>query len=96
MKKYGPKGLIIFQANIDGPTQGSKPTKAQLEGWVKIYKAAGVSVIDPARRTSKYNYDGSGKSYLPANIIIDAKTRKVLARGVKASGVEAALQQYLP
>ena len=95
MTKYGPKGLMIFQVNNDGTSQGQSPTAAQLEGWVKIYKAAGISTIDPRRNVSKYYYDG-GQVGIPYNIIIDAKTMKVLEKKVSASKVEAALQKYLP
>ena len=96
MTKYGPKGLMIFQVNNDGTGQGTTPTTAQLEGWVKLYKAAGISTIDPRRNVSKFYYDGTGKVGIPYNIIIDAKTRKVLAKKVSASAVTAALDKYLP
>ena len=96
MTKYGPKGLMIFQVNNDGKSKGSKPTPAQLEEWVKTYKAAGISTIDPRRNVSKYYYDGTGKVGIPYNIIIDAKTMKVLEKKVSASQIETMLKKYLP
>ena len=95
MSKYGPKGLMIYQVNNDGPSQGSTPTPTQLEGWVKLYKAAGISTIDPRRNVSRFYYDGSGKVGIPYNIIIDAKTLKVLEKQVSYSKVESTIQKYL-
>ncbi len=95
MTKYGPKGLMIYQVNNDGTGQGTTPTTAQLEGWVKTYKAAGISTIDPRRNVSKFYYDGSGKVGIPYNIIIDAKTRKVLVKKVGLSQVESTIAKYL-
>ncbi len=96
MTKYGPKGLMIYQVNNDGTSQGSTPTAAQLEGWVKMYSAAGISTIDPRRNVSKYYYDGTGKVYLPYNILIDATNMKILEKGFKASQIESMFQKYMP
>ena len=95
MTKYGPKGLMIFQVNNDGTKPGTTPTVAQMDNWVKTYKAAGISTIDPRRNVSKYYYSG-GKVGIPYNIIIDAKTLKVLEKKVSYTKIEAALQKYLP
>jgi len=95
MQKYGPKGLAIFQVNNDGPAQGSTPTTAQLKAWVKVYKAAGASGIDPKRRSSKLYYDNGNAVSIPYNFIIDAKTRKMLEKKVSANDVEARISYHL-
>ena len=50
--------------------------------------------IDDGNIVGSY-YDGSGKVGIPYNIIIDAKTRKVLVKKVGLSQVESTIAKYL-
>ena len=57
--------------------------------------------MDPRKRCSKYyvKYDASKGGFvgsIPSNLLIDAKTMKILARGVTAGQVASKLAQYLP
>ena len=69
------------------------PTAPQLNGWVSIYKAAGASGIDPRRHSSKYYYSG-GTVGIPYNIILDAKTLKVLEKKISYTKLEPLFQKY--
>jgi hypothetical protein len=93
MTKY--PGLMIYQISNDGISRGSPPNKTGLDAWVAAYKPAGVSGIDPLRRSSKIYYTG-GSVGIPYNIIVDAKTRKILKKKVPLSSLEPVLSQYLP
>jgi hypothetical protein len=73
---YGSKGLLIFQTLFDSDKQGTRPSVALLNAWVKAFKPTGACGIDPARNSVTYNTDGT----TPLNLIVDAKTRKVLEK----------------
>ena len=57
--------------------------------------------MDPRKRCSKYyiKYNPSKGAFtgsIPSNILIDAKTRKILAKGVKYSSLPSSFAKYLP
>ena len=57
--------------------------------------------MDPKKRCSKYyvKYDASKGAFtgsIPSNLLIDAKTMKILARGVSYSQLPSKFSQYLP
>lgn len=74
--QFGHKGLVIFQVLYDGHNskQWTFPSQQVLEAWIKNLKPAGVIGVDPERNCVPYNT----KNSTPVNMIIDAKTRKVL------------------
>jgi len=76
---YGEKGLVVFQTLIDDDNQTSPkpPTIALLDAWVKALSPVGACGLDPERISAPYDTDGT----LPTNLILDAKTRKVLDKG---------------
>jgi thiol-disulfide isomerase/thioredoxin len=90
---YGPKGLVIFQTLFDADKMGDEPTLALLDAWVTQLDARGVIGIDPARVSVPYNAGGT----TPLNMVIDAKTREVLAKfnGFSASDLAAVLDPLL-
>ena len=72
-----------------------------MSAWISTYGSAHATGMDPRKRCSKYyiKYDagkGSFMGSIPANLIIDAKTMKILARNVSANQVPSKLAQYLP
>jgi hypothetical protein len=73
-KKFYPRGLILFQTLYDGQKPGQPMTFPLLKAWNAQLKPAGVVGMDPERWVMQYNV-GSGT---PLNMLIDAKTRKVL------------------
>ena len=93
LKTYGSKGLMIFQTLSDGNTQGSTPTTTMLDSWISTYKAVGACGIDPYKQSSQYNSKGT----VPLNLIIDAKTLKVLDKinGASKSALEAKIKTHL-
>lgn len=89
---YGSKGLAIFQALSDGQQKGSVPTTGDLRLWLKASLAAGAAIgVDTTDASSPYNTKGS----VPHNMIIDAKTLKVLAKGFSSAQTEAEIQKHL-
>ncbi len=57
--------------------------------------------MDPNKRCSKYyiKYNAAKKAFsgaIPANLLIDAKTMKIVERGVKASQLPSMFAKYLP
>lgn len=93
MKKYESKGLLIFQALYDGAAQGTLPTLTLLGQWIGMAKPLGVIGIDPARDAGPYNTAGT----TPLNMLLDAKTRKVLEKwnGFSVSSLESKLAKFL-
>lgn len=84
-------------ANTNPPTP---PTFANLDAWIKAYGAATAAGIDPQRRTTPYyvRYDETKKGWVgavPHNMILDAKTLKVLEKGVPYTQIESTIQKYL-
>ena len=84
-----------------GTSSKSKPTKTGLDGWIKAYGSAHATGMDPSKRCSKYyvKWNAAKNAFsgsLPSNIIIDAKTMKILEKDVKASQVPSTLAKYLP
>ena len=74
MQTYGSKGLVIVTTLTDGVKVNTPPTVGLLNNWISAYKPAGAAGIDPGNVAARYN----GKGTVPLNMIIDAKTRRVL------------------
>lgn len=70
--------VMIFQVLVDGPdhTKYTVPTLKFSKFWVTQYHAAGASGIDVKKVSSTWNTSGS----IPMNIVLDAKTRKILKK----------------
>ena len=77
MKTYGPKGLIIIQTLTDGLKVNTAPTVGLLNNWVSQFKSAGAAGLDPGNVAARYN---TKKGTVPLNMLIDAKTRRVLEK----------------
>ncbi len=73
-KIYFPKGLVMVQTLFDGQKPGEPMTFPLLKAWNSQLKPSGYVGMDPERWVMQYNVGGS----TPLNMIIDAKTRKVL------------------
>lgn len=86
--------IQVFQVLFDGAKAPSVPTLQFLKQWVAVTNAAGITGIDPERNAVPYNTGGS----TPLNIVIDAKTGKILKKvnGAPATGVLSLLKPYLP
>ena len=83
-----------------GTSSTSKPTKVGLDGWIKAYGSAHATGMDPNKRCSKYYimWNAAKNAFsgsLPSNLLIDAKTMKVVERGVKASQLPSMFAKYL-
>ena len=70
-----------------------------LNSWITAFGSATAAGLDPARRTSPFyvTYDTSKSAWVgavPHNIMIDAKTRKVLATKISYTKLEAEFQKY--
>ena len=77
------------------------PTQQGLNAWISTYGSAHATGMDPRKRCSKYylKYDASKGALvgsIPSNLLIDAKTMKILARGVSYSQLPSKFSQYLP
>ena len=90
-----PKGVVIFQVIYDGynQKQWTVPNEKVLRSWVKGLKPQGVIGVDPERHVSPINTGGS----TPLNMIIDAKTRKVLEKwnGANMANTKMRLNKHL-
>ena len=75
MKTYGPRGLIIIQTLTDGLKMNTMPTVSLLNSWVSQFNSAGAAGLDPGNVAARYN---TKNGTVPLNMIIDAKTRRVL------------------
>ena len=115
MKKYRGDGLMIFQVLFDGaPNPGDDPTKALLDKWLQAtitvsgaeppqqpLNPQGACGIDPNRVVEPFNSGtGTDSGSTPLNMIVDAKTRKVLAKwnGTEPPGTattEDTIRKYL-
>jgi hypothetical protein len=95
LQSYGSKGLAIFQVINDGIKQGMDPDADDLANWVSSYTPAGTTGIDPRARSAKFYLNGSPTVSIPYNIIIDAKTRKILEKEVSYTNLETTIQTYL-
>ena len=73
-KTYFPKGLVLVQTLFDGAKPGYPMTFPLLKAWNSQLKPSGYVGMDPDRLVMQYNVAGS----TPLNMIIDAKTRKVV------------------
>lgn len=84
--------LGIYQVLFDNVKQGQTPTLSFLNQWVKTLKPAGAVGIDPERNIVPINTGGS----TPLNMIIDAKTLKVLKKfnGAPATGLNSVIAPY--
>ena len=93
MKTYGPKGLMIFQALTDSATKGKAADPAFLSTWISTYDVVGTCGIDPKSLSSQYNTKGT----IPMNMMLDAKTRKVLVKwnGGGTTTTENYIKKYL-
>ena len=77
MQSYGPKGLMIIQTLTDGATANTLPTVGLLNNWISAFKPAGAAGLDPGNVAARYN---TKKGTVPLNMLIDAKTRRVLEK----------------
>lgn len=76
MKTYGDR-VMIFQVLIEDDNQGGGNIDVDYSlAWIKQFGVAGTSGIDPDHTPDLWNEAGS----IPLNILIDAKTRKVLEK----------------
>ena len=93
IKTYEPKGLMIFQTLSDGTKKNQAPTPTFLKSWISTYNAVGAIGIDPKKMSTQYNTKGT----IPMNMMLDAKTRKVLVKwnGGNATKTENMIKQYL-
>jgi hypothetical protein len=93
--QYEHQGLVIFQVLYDGfSNKGwTFPDKNVLDQWNKNLKPGGVVGVDPERNCVQYN----SKNSTPLNMIIDAKTRKVLDKwnGYSSSKAHQAIKKFL-
>ena len=70
-----------------------------LTQWITAYGSATAAGLDVGRLTSKFyvKYDSSKGGWVgsvPSNIIIDAKTRKVLEKGFSYTQIPTLLAKY--
>jgi thiol-disulfide isomerase/thioredoxin len=91
MTTYGPQGLMIVQALFDTDTEFEPATVAFLKTWIGAFKPAGACGVDPGWDTVAWNTT----SATPLNIIIEAKTRKILSKFYSATGVETEIKKAL-
>jgi len=93
LSTYGPQGLAIFQVLFESATSGEPPSQAFLDKWVISQKAAGAVGIDVDAESIIYNTTG----VTPVNLIVDAKTLKVLDKsyGYSQTQLETKLKSYL-
>jgi len=87
--------LGIYQVLYDGVQQGSLPTLKLAKSWITQLKVTGTMAVgvDPDRNVAPINTGGS----TPLNVIVDAKTRKILKKinGVPQSGIASLVIPYL-
>ena len=86
-------GLGIYQVIYDGVTPGSLPQLPLAKSWIKDFKGVGAVGVDPDRNVSPINVAGS----TPLNLIIDAKTRKVLKKmnGLPQTGIGGVVAPFM-
>lgn len=91
LTKYPDLG--VYQVLYDGVQPGSLPTMAFAKQWITVLNGQGAVGIDPDRNVSAWNTGGS----TPLNLIVDAQTRKVLAKfnGVPPGGIGAAVAPFM-
>ncbi|MBM4342811.1 MAG: redoxin domain-containing protein [Deltaproteobacteria bacterium] len=91
LAKYPDLG--IYQVLYDGTQQGSMPTLQLAKDWIKSFKGQGAVGVDPDRNVAPINVAGS----TPLNLVIDAKTRKVLKKvnGLPATGVGGIIAPFM-
>lgn len=70
------KNLQIFQTLYHGPKQPSTPTLAFAKQWIKELNAVGAVGVDVYNESGIYNTNNTS----PLNILMDAKTRRVLVK----------------
>ncbi len=95
MKSY-PK-VAIVQVSTDGTARNTRPTPTMMNNWITSWGSATATGLDPSRKTTPIyirNSGGKWGSAVPHNIIIDAKTRKILAKGISPSSVPAEMAKY--
>jgi thiol-disulfide isomerase/thioredoxin len=85
--------VAIFQTLFDGQQPGSDITQNLLAAWVSQLNAKGAVGMDPAKMVLQYNAAGS----TPLNMVIDAKTRKILHKwnGYAPNSLEGIADYYL-
>ena len=86
--------VMIFQVLIENVEQPSVPTLDFSLQWIKQLGAAGVSGIDPDRTPDTWNMQNA----IPMNIVIDAKTRKIIAKNyglTSSDGWTSEFKKYL-
>ncbi len=92
--KYNGAGVVLFQILNDGSQPGHLMTMDLLKQWNQQLKPIGTVGMDPNRISSQWNTGGSS----PLNILIDAKTRKVLWKknGYSFQALDQAIKQFMP
>lgn len=92
-KTYYPKGLVLMQTLYDGQKPGDPMTFGLLKAWQNQLKPAGAVGMDPQRWVIQYNTGNS----TPLNMLIDAKTRKVLYKvnGYNRATLESQIKKAL-
>ena len=90
-----------MQVHNSGSYKSSPPNQSGLDAWISTYGSAHATGMDPKKRCSKYylKYSASKGAFtgsIPNNLLIDAKTMKVLARGVSYSSLPSQFGKYLP
>ncbi len=93
LDKYGAKAQI-FQILIEDQNAGGGHIDLDFSlTWIKQLGVVGASGIDPDGTPDKWNVPGT----IPLNILIDAKTRKILEKmnGTDAGGWEALFAKYI-
>jgi len=95
MQTYGAKGLMIFQTldDSDDQTTHKLPTFQLLDAWVAALSPAGAVGLDPNGDSTTLNTGGT----VPLNMILDAKTRKVLEKtnGYSQATIDSQIQKHL-
>ncbi len=91
LAKYPDVG--IYQVLYDGAQQGSLPALQLAKDWIKSFKGQGAVGVDPDRNVAPINVAGS----TPLNLIIDAKTRKVLKKinGLPQTGIAGVIAPFM-
>ena len=97
LKELGPKGLVVVQSLIQGVAKTNPPTPPDLQlldNWIQGLNAVGAIGIDPKMISSRYNTKGT----VPLNMIINAKSLKVLEKWNASStltSLKSKLSKYL-
>jgi hypothetical protein len=75
------KGGIVFSLLSEGPAQGSTPTKTDLLAWWSQFGTNYPMALDPVHLMEQAFPTNGGSLGLPANLIVDLRTMKVVYNG---------------